>query len=113
MKAALVVKFTTPVPGRERAALAYGHELDDFAKKKASEGVVSQPKWYWSSNGDNMVIVEGEYENLLQLSADPEVTKLENKGTILMQDFRDELVAVGRDEALSGYEQALAELEIR
>ena len=30
-----------------------------------------------------------------------------------MQDLRDELVAVGRDEALSGYEQALAELEIR
>lgn len=112
MKAALVVKFTNPVPGRERAALAYGHELDDFAKKKAGEGLVTQPKWYWSSNGDNMIIVEGEYEKLLELTSDPEVTKLENKGMILMQDFRDELVAVGRDEAVGGYEAALAELHI-
>ncbi len=113
MKAALVVKFTNPVPGRERAALAYEHEIDDFARKKAAEGVVTQPKWYWSSSGDNMVIVEGEYEKLVELTSDPEAIKLENKGMILMQDFRDELVVVGRDEAMGPYEEALAELNIK
>ncbi len=112
MKAALVVKFTNPVPGREKAAIEYGREIDDFAKKKASQGVVSQPKWYWSSNSDNMIIIEGEYEKLLELSADPAVTKLENKGMLLMQDFRDELVVVGRDEALGPYQEALAELHL-
>lgn len=111
MKAALVVRFTNPVPGRERAALAYGREVDEFARKNADKGV-AEPKWYWSSSGENMIIVEGEYEKLLGLTATPEAIKLENKGMILMQDFRDELVVVGRDEAAGLYEQALTELGI-
>lgn len=112
MKAALVVKFTKPVPGREKAAIAYGRELDDFARRKASGGGIDQPKWYWSSSGDNMIIVEGDYEKLLEVTSDPEAMKLENKGSILMEDFRDELVVVGRDEAVVPYEQALAELNV-
>lgn len=111
MKAALVVRFTNPVPGRERAALAYGHEVDDFARKNAANGI-AEPKWYWSSSGDNMIIVEGEYEKLLEVTSTPEAMKLESKGMILMQDFRDELVAVGRDEGEAQYEQALTELGI-
>ena len=103
MKAALVVRFTNPVPGRERAALDYGREVEDFAKKKATEGI-TEPKWYWSSSGENMMIIEGEYEKLLGLSSTPEAMKLENKGMILLQDFRDELVVVGRDEAMGPYE---------
>jgi hypothetical protein len=112
MKAALVVRFTNPVPGRERAALAYGREVDEFTRKNAAKGI-SEPKWYWSSSGENMIIVEGEYEKLLELTSTPEAMKLENKGMILMQDFRDELVAVGRDEAEGLYEQALTELGIK
>jgi hypothetical protein len=110
MKAALVVRFSNPVPGREKAAIAYGHELDDFARKNAAK--ISEPKWYWSSSGENMVIVEGEYENLLELTATPEAIKLENKGMILLQNFRDELVVVGRDEAEGLYQEALEELHL-
>ncbi len=112
MRAALVVRFTNPVPGRERAAIAYGREVDEFVRKNAARGL-SEPKWYWSSSGENMIIVEGEYDKLLELSSTPEAMKLENKGMILMQDFRDELVAVGRDEAAGLYEQALTELGIK
>lgn len=112
MQVALVVKFTNPVPGRERAAVAYARETDDFAKKKAAEGVCTQPKWFWSSTGENMMFVEGEYEALIALSASPEVTKLENKGMILMQDYRSDIVVVGRDESLGPYEEALSELGI-
>jgi hypothetical protein len=110
MKAALVVRFSNPVPGREKAAIAFGHELDDFAKKNAAK--ISEPKWYWSSSGENMVIVEGEYENLLAVTATPEAIKLENKGMILLQNFRDELVVVGRDEAEGLYQEALRELHL-
>jgi len=113
MRAALVVKFTNPVPGRERAAIAYGHEVDDFARKNAAEGAITEPKWYWSSIGENMIIIEGDYEKLLELSSKPEAMKLENKGMILLQDFRDELVVVGRDEAEGLYEEALTELGIK
>lgn len=110
MKAALVVRFSNPVPGREKAAIAYGHELEDFARKNA--GKISEPKWYWSSSGDNMVIIEGEYENLLAVSSQPEAIKLENKGMILLQNFRDELVMVGRDEVEGLYTEALQELHL-
>jgi hypothetical protein len=110
MKAALVVRYSNPVPGREKAAMAYGHELDDFARKNAAK--ISEPKWYWSSSGENMIIVEGEYENLLELTATPEAIKLENKGMILLQNFRDELVVVGRDEAEGLYQEALEELHL-
>lgn len=110
MKAALVVRFSNPVPGREKAALAFGHELDDFARKNAAK--ISEPKWYWSSSGENMVIVEGEYEDLLGLTAAPEAIKLENKGMILLQNFRDEIVVVGRGEAEGLYQEALEELHL-
>lgn len=113
MKTALVVKFTNPVPGREKAAVDYARELDEFAEKKAAEGVCTPPQWFWSSSSENLWFVEGEYEALLGLLSTPEVTKLENKGMILMQDFRSELYVVGREESLAPYEEALAELKIK
>ena len=112
MKVALVVKFTNPVPGRERAAVAYIREVDDFAKKNAAEGICTEPKWLGSSTGENMMLVEGEYEALLALSGSPEVTKLENKGMILLQDFRSDIVVVGLNDAFGAYEEALTELNI-
>jgi hypothetical protein len=112
MRAALVVKFTNPVPGREKAAIAYAHELDDFANQKAAEGVCTEPKWLWSSSGENLWFIEGDYETLLGILTTPEVTKLENEGMILMQDFRSELYVVGRDESLGPYEEALTALNI-
>jgi len=113
MKTALVVKFTNPVPGRERAAIAYARELDEFVAKKAAEGVCTEPKWFWTSNGENLWFVEGEYESLLALLTTPEVTKFENKGMILMQDFSSELYVVGREESLGPFEEALSELRIK
>jgi hypothetical protein len=112
MKTALVVKFTNPVPGRERAAIAYARELDDFVAKKVAEGVCTEPKWFWSSTGENLWFVEGEYDALLGLLSTPEVTKFENKGMILMQSFSSELYVVGREESLVPFEEALAELDI-
>jgi len=110
MKAALVVRFSNPVPGREKAAIAFGQEFEDFARKNAAK--VSEPKWYWSSSGENMLIVEGEYENLLGLTATPEAIKLESKGMLLLQNFRDEFVVVGRDRADGLYREALQELHL-
>jgi hypothetical protein len=59
MKAAFVVKFTTSVPGREKAALAYAREVDDFWGKKAAEGLCTEPKWFWATAGESMWFVEG------------------------------------------------------
>jgi hypothetical protein len=55
MKAAMVVKFTTTVPGREKAGIAYAREVDDFYGKKAAEGLCTtrrygrdlESSWWW------------------------------------------------------------------
>lgn len=65
MKAAIVVKWTTPVPGREKAAVAYGREVDDFYGKKAADGLCTEPKWFWAPTGESLWFVEGAYESLL------------------------------------------------
>ena len=54
MKAAMVAKWTTPVPGREKAAFAYGREVDDFFGKKAAEGLCTEPKWFWAPTGESL-----------------------------------------------------------
>lgn len=112
MKAALVVKFTTPVPGREKASIDYAYEVDDFYGKKAAEGLCTAPKWFWAGTDENLSIVEGEYEALLGILATPEAQKLLLKGPVLVQGFKYELYQVGRDEILGPWEETLKELAI-
>ena len=112
MKAALLVKWTTPIPGREKAAVAYGREVDDFWGKKSAEGLCTGPKWFWAPTGENLWFVEGEYDALLGILATPESQKLLVKGTILVQGFGHDLYMVGREEMFGPYEETLKELKI-
>ncbi len=112
MKAALVVKFTNAVPGRERASIAYAREVDDFYAKKAAEGLCTEPKWLWASAGEHIWFVEGEYEALLGLLAEPEVQKFLGMGPILTQGFGWSLCQVGREVMFGPYEKALMDLKI-
>lgn len=112
MKAALVVKFTTPVPGREKASIDYAHEADDFYGKKAAEGLCTAPKWFWASADENLWIVEGEYEALLGILATPEAQRLLFKGPALLQGFKYDLYQAGRDETLGPWQETLKELAI-
>lgn len=112
MKAAIVAKWTTPVPGRETAAVAYAREADDFWGKKAAEGLCTEPRWLWAPAGENLWVVEGEYEALLSIFALPESQKLLTKGTLLVQDFGYGLYMTGSEEVLGPYEEILTELQI-
>ncbi len=113
MKAAIVVKWTTPVPGREKAAVAYGREVDDFYGKKAAEGLCTEPKWFWAPTGESLWFVEGEYEALLGILATPEAQKLMLKGPILVQNWGYAVCQTGREEVFAPYEETLADLEIK
>jgi hypothetical protein len=73
MKAAGVAKRTTPVPRREKAAIAYGRAVDEFFGKKAVEGLCTEPKWFWSPTGESLWFVEGEYDPLLAIRKYSEV----------------------------------------
>ena len=112
MKAAFVVQFTTAVPGREKAAIAYAREVDDFYGKKAAEGLCTEPKWFWATAGENMWFVEGEYEALLGILAGPESQKFLVMGPILVEGFGWSLCQVGREEMFGPYEETLKELKI-
>jgi hypothetical protein len=79
-KAAMVVTWTTTVPGREKAALAYAREVDDFYGKKAAEGLCTEPRWFWAPAGESLWIIEGEYDALLGILAMPEAQKFLVKG---------------------------------
>ena len=112
MKAAFVVKFTAAVPGREKAAIAYAREVDDFWGKKAAEGLCTEPKWFWAPAGESMWFVEGEYEALLGTFAIPEAQKFLVMGPILVEGFGWALYQVGREEMFGPYEETLKELKI-
>lgn len=112
MKAAIVVKWTIPVAGREKAAIAYGREVDDFWGKKAAEGLCTEPTWFWAPTGENLWFVEGEYDALLGIFATPESQKFMVKGPILVQDFGYGLYLTGREEMFGPYEEALKELTL-
>ena len=112
MKAAAVVKWTTPVPGREKAAIAYGRAVDEFFEKKAAEGLCTEPKWFWSTTGESLWFVEGEYDALLGILATPEAQKFLVKGPILVQGFGYGLYLAGREEMFGPYGETLKELKI-
>ena len=112
MKAAFVVKFATSVPGREKAAIAYAREVDDFWGKKATEGLCTEPKWLWATAGENIWFVEGEYEALLGIIATPEAQRFLSMGTILVGGFGWGLYQVGREEMFGPYEETLNELKL-
>lgn len=112
MKAALVVKFMMPVPGREKASIHFAHEVDDFYGKKAAEGLCTAPKWFWASADENLWIVEGEYEALLGILVTPQAQKLLFMGSTLLQGFKYDLYRAGRDEILGPWEETLKELAI-
>ena len=112
MKAAMVTKWTTPVPGREKAAIAYGREVDDFFAKKAAEGLCTEPKWFWATTGESLWFVEGELDALLGIMAMPEAQKFQVTGQILLQDWGSRLCLAGREEMFGPYEETLKELKI-
>lgn len=112
MKAAMVGKWTTPVPGREKAAIAYGRALDEFFGKKAAEGLCTEPKWFWATTGENLWLVEGEFDALVGISATPEAQKFQVMGPILLQDCGWSIFLAGREEMFGPYEEILKELKI-
>lgn len=112
MKAAMVVKFTTPIPGREKAALAYAREVDDFWGKKAVDGLCTEPKWFWAPTGESLWFVEGEFDALVGILATPEAQKFLVQGPTLVQSWGYGLYQTGREEMFGPYEETLKELKI-
>lgn len=96
MDTAIVVTWKMPFPGREKLALDYGAEVNDYWGKFAAEGKCSQPEIFFFETGHGLWMVKGDRDTLVALDAAEATQRLMVKGELLLQDFSAEIVKTGR-----------------
>lgn len=106
MKAAFVVTWSTPVPGREKKAIEYFREVNDFFAKLAAEGKCTEPEYFLAPHGPHFWFVKGEFETLAGLQALPKVQEFIFQGRYLNTGFDYGFYLVGTDENLKFFEDA-------
>jgi hypothetical protein len=104
MKAAIVMTWTHPFPGREEKALAYAKEVNEFWGKQAAEGHCTPPEMYFSDVGIGLWIIQGDRDELLHIGDTEEARLLTLKGDLLLESFKVEIFYVG-DSAVQYLEQ--------
>lgn len=112
MKGAMVVTWTGSRPGRERLAVAYGREVDEFFGKFVAEGKCSEPRWFFARSGPSIWLVEGEIEDLLMISAMPESQMMMNKGPLINEGFTIEFCSTERDAMFASFEGVVDDLKL-
>ena len=93
MKAALLVTWTAPFPGREMKALEFAVEANEYWGKLAAEGMCTVPEQFVSpGTGRGYWLVKGEREKLVELMVAETPLALSAKGVALLKDYTYELV---------------------
>jgi hypothetical protein len=112
MDAALVVTWTAPLPGREKAALDYRTEVWEYWGKLAAEGKCSQPEIFLFSDGHGLWMVKGDIDTLWSIHVQETTQRLVRKGQLLLQDFAFDFPTTGKaaDEYVAGYAAVAQEL---
>ncbi len=95
MDSAIIVTWSEPIPGREKKALAYGAEVQEYWGRLASEGRCSAPEWFFFPNGHGLWMVKGDRGTLLAEYMAERSQHLNTKGELLLQDFRSDFVETG------------------
>lgn len=98
MKAAIVIRYGRPHPGREKLAFeAFGEALGFFGGK-ATAGVCEAPVPYMAPGG-GMIIVHGERDGLLALVGSEEYQRMFLKAGFAVPDLYYEVIQAGEDAA--------------
>lgn len=93
MKAALLVTWTAPFPGREMKALEFAVEANEYWGKLAAEGKCTTPEEFVSTGtGHGYWLVKGDRATLAELMEGEIPLALSAKGVALLQDYTYELV---------------------
>ena len=72
MDAAMVVSWKLPFPGREKEALDYAREVNEYWGKLATEGKCSPPEIFFSETGGHgLWIIKGDRDTLETLLIGP------------------------------------------
>jgi hypothetical protein len=107
MDSALIVTWRTPIPGREKAALDYAVEVNEYWGKLAADGKCSEPEMFFLSDY-GMWMVKGTTDTLWQLYGAEASQRLLRKGQLLLDHFTYELVKTG--DAAAGFMLQFADL---
>jgi len=112
MNAALVVTWKVPFPGRERQALGFAAESNDYWGNLAAEGKCTAPEWYFLPDGWAMWIVRGERQALDELVAAEQTARLLARGLLLMDGWQYRLADTGSgaERFLTAYTAVSSEL---
>ena len=112
MKAAVVVRYTKPVVGREAKAIEYGIDVDKLYREYAADGRCSEPMTFISSQGHAMWIITGDEEELAKIDLEPDARRLATKGSLVLEGFGYEVMsfADSSDAIMGRYSEELAKL---
>jgi len=107
MKAALMVHFREPVPGREKLALDYRADVDEYWGKLAADGKCTFPELFFGSVGGGVWMVKGDLETLEEVVRTPAAQTLLYKGGLLFREFGYEFYLTGEsvDEYILRYKE--------
>lgn len=87
MDVAMVLSWSAPFPGREKKALEFAAEADEYWGKRAAEGRCTQPEWFFLPTGGGMWMVKGERQVLEELLREDEARRLLARGFVLVQGW--------------------------
>lgn len=105
MDTALVITWKVPFPGREKHALDFAAEADQYWGKLAAEGKCTTPEWYFLPEGWGMWMVKGERRVLGDLMAEEATSRLLMKGLLLLDGWQYRLAdtAAGAERFMADY----------
>jgi hypothetical protein len=87
MEGAIIHHMRLPNPDHVEYGLRLKRETDALFEKAKSDGMITDFAWYFSTQGDlNYLVVRGEIENLLALTADPRFAMVWTQVALLHPD---------------------------
>jgi hypothetical protein len=95
MQVAMVVRWKHPYVGREKQALEYGVEVQEFWRQHAQAGRTGEPEMFFCSSGTGMWMVRGDRSTLDEVWNSDASQRLLAKGTLLLEDFGWEVAIAG------------------
>jgi len=96
VKAAIVIRYGRPHPGREKLSFEAFGEAFGFFGAKATAGACEAPAGYMHPGG-GMVIVHGERDGLIEMTGSEEFQRLFLKAGFAVPDLCYEIMVAGED----------------
>src|SRR3954447_8337198 len=102
MTGAVLVRWGTPIPGRETKGLeVFGKAIERF-EQLAKQGRIHAHSEYISLTGTvgGFMLIQGEVEELQKILLEPENLALTSQASMIVTDFEQNLYAGGSDQAI-------------